>query len=65
MLIFPLCSVKNSQNDFAIGRPARSLKMKKPPDSGKAGNEGIQRILMKMVHQAGLILLIDGEVTPK
>jgi hypothetical protein len=38
---------KNSWNGFAIGRPARSLKMKKPPDSGKAANEGIQRILMK------------------
>jgi uncharacterized protein YggU (UPF0235/DUF167 family) len=56
---------KFSRNDFAIGRPGRSLKIKKPPDSGKAANEGIQRILMKMVHQAGLILLIDGEATPK
>src|ERR1700735_5193906 len=52
------------QQNGCIGRPARSLKTKKPPDSGKTGNEGIQRILMKTDHQAGLILLIDGEVIP-
>jgi hypothetical protein len=38
---------KISRNGFVIARPARSLKIKKPSDSGKAGNEGIQRILMK------------------
>ncbi len=31
--------------------------MKKPPDSGKTGNEGIQRIPPETVRQAGLILL--------
>jgi len=30
--------------------------------SRQNGNEGIQRILMKTDHQAGLILLFDGEV---
>ncbi len=38
-------------------RPARSLKTKKPPDSGKTGNEGIQRVLLKTDQQAGSILL--------
>jgi len=35
---------------------------KKPSNSGKTENEGIQRILPKTVRQAGLILLFDGEV---
>ena len=38
-------------------RPARSLKTKKPPDSGKTGNEGIRRVLLKTDQQAGSILL--------
>ena len=50
-----------------VERPARSPKIleKKPPDSGKTGNEGILRIRTKTVRPAGLILLIDGEVAPK
>ncbi|MDB6063954.1 MAG: hypothetical protein JWR26_162 [Pedosphaera sp.] len=36
--------------------------MKKPPDSDKTGNEGIQRTRLKMVQATGLILLFDGEV---
>jgi len=35
--------------------------MKKPSGPGKTENEGIQRILPKIVRQAGLILLFDGE----
>jgi hypothetical protein len=31
--------------------------MKKPSSSGKTGNEGIQRIPLKTVQRAGLILL--------
>jgi hypothetical protein len=33
------------------------LEMKKPPDSGKTGNEGILRIPAKTVRRAGLIFL--------
>jgi hypothetical protein len=39
--------------------------MKKPSDSDKTGNEGIQRIPAKTVRGAGLILLFDGEVGPR
>ncbi len=56
---------KNLRNELAIERPARSLKVlesKKPPDSDKTGNEGIQQFRLKTVQAAGLILLFDGEV---
>jgi len=36
-------------------------KNKRPSNPGKTENEGIQRILSKIVRQAGLILLFDGE----
>jgi hypothetical protein len=51
-------------NRVAIGDQRPGLGIKKPPDPGKAANEGIQQIPMKTDHQAGLILLIDGEVIP-
>jgi hypothetical protein len=58
MLIFQFYPLKNfPANGFAVERPARSLNIKKPPDSGKTGNEGIHRILTKTDRQAGLILL--------
>jgi hypothetical protein len=36
--------------------------MKNLQTPGKAANEGIQRVLLKTVQKAGLILLFDGEV---
>ena len=50
------------RNGFMVERPARGLKMKKPSGPGKTENEGIQRTRPKIVRQAGLILLFDGEV---
>ena len=41
----------------------RSLKTKKPSNSDKTGNEGIQRVPAKTVRGPGLILLFDGEVS--
>jgi hypothetical protein len=61
VLIFHFCSVnKISQNGFDLEDQrgaGRFLEIKKPPDSGKTGNEGIQRVLPKKVWQAGSILL--------
>jgi hypothetical protein len=46
-LIFHCCSGNKNHGTVLVERPARSLKIKKPPDSGKTGNEGIQRFLTK------------------
>jgi hypothetical protein len=60
MLIFQFCPANKIHGTVLVERPARSrkiLEIKKPPYSGKTGNEGILRILMKTVHRAGLIFL--------
>ena len=38
--------------------------MKKPSDSGKTENKGIQRTPSKTARETGLILLFDGEAGP-
>jgi hypothetical protein len=48
--------------DAAAQLESCGYKTKTPSDPGKTENEGIQRTLPKIVRQAGLILLFDGEV---
>src|SRR5687767_2074332 len=58
-------NIRTDLSGFGLGcETSAEPEKQKPSDSGKAANEGIQRVHSASAEGAGLILLFDGEAGP-